>query len=72
MVTQTIKVTELRNRTREIMQRVRFKSEKFLIENFGQPMAVILSVEEYETLVSAALGERLSADTLQRAERLVS
>lgn len=72
MVTQTIKVTELRNRTREIMQRVRFKSERFLIQNFGEPMAVILSVEEYETLVNASLLARPSPDALPLTEQSVS
>ena len=49
-----IKATDLRIRTREIMERVKYKGEKFLIKTFGQPTAVIISVDEFEQLVSRA------------------
>ncbi len=50
MFFRTISATDLRTRTREIMQRARFQDETFLVENFGQPMAVIVGVQEYERL----------------------
>lgn len=51
MPLQTISATDLRTRTREIMQRVKFKHETFLVENFKESMAVIVNVEEYEQLL---------------------
>lgn len=50
MTLKAISATELRTRTREIMQRAKFKHESFLVENFGEPMAVIVGVQEYEHL----------------------
>lgn len=52
MEPQVIKATELRTRTREIMERVKYKGECFLVETFGQPMAVIVSVEEFNRILS--------------------
>jgi len=45
-----INATDLRVRTREIMERVKYKGERFLVQTFGQPTAVIISVEEYDKL----------------------
>lgn len=42
-----INATDLRIKTRDIMERVRFKGESFLVLTFGQPTAVIISVAEY-------------------------
>lgn len=56
-----ISATDLRTRTREIMQRARFHQETFLVENFGQPMAVIVGVQEYERLMR----QPLSQDTIE-------
>ncbi|MBI4672797.1 MAG: hypothetical protein HY741_14150 [Chloroflexi bacterium] len=55
MPLQTISATDLRTRTREIMQRVRFQDEVFLVENFGQPMAVVLSPKVYEHLTKTCM-----------------
>jgi prevent-host-death family protein len=52
MMPLIISATDLRTRAREIMQRVKFKQEAFLVENFGEPMAVIISVTEYENLLA--------------------
>lgn len=51
MMPQTISATDLRTRTREILQRAHFQDQVFIVENFGQPMAVILGVAEYEDLI---------------------
>lgn len=51
MTLKPISATELRTRTREIMQRAKFMHETFLVENFGEPMAVIVGVSEYERLM---------------------
>ncbi len=45
-----INVTDLRLRTREIMERVKYGGESFLVETFGQPTAIILNVVAYDKL----------------------
>ncbi len=45
-----INATDLRIKTREIMERVKFKGERFLVQTFGQPTAVIIGVDEYNEL----------------------
>ncbi len=45
-----INSTDLRTRTREVMERVKFRGERFLVQTFGKPSAIIISIEEYERL----------------------
>jgi hypothetical protein len=47
-----IKATDLRVRTRDIMLGVKFKYERYVVESFGKPMAIILNPEEYERLIA--------------------
>ncbi len=42
-----VTATELRLKARDLVERVRFKGEHVLIENFGRPMVVIISFEDY-------------------------
>lgn len=49
-----IRSTDLRLHTREIIERVKFRGEQFLVHTFGQPSAMIISVEEYMRLKKAA------------------
>lgn len=63
MEATTINATELRTRTREIIERARFKGERFLVRNFGKPVAVIIGVEEYRLLLQMAHELSLSVAT---------
>lgn len=45
-----INATDLRLKTRDLMERVKYHGDVFVIETFGRPMAIILSVEEYARL----------------------
>ncbi len=42
-----ISATELRQKTRDLMERVHYRGEHFIIENFHRPIAVMISYEEY-------------------------
>ena len=46
-----ITATMLRTKTRDILEEARFANERFLVETFGKPMAVIMGVEDYWDLV---------------------
>ncbi len=47
MEATVVTATELRLKTRDLMERVKFRGEHFIVENFGRPMAVMISVEDY-------------------------
>ncbi len=48
---ETISVTELRERTREILENAHFRGRRYVIERAGREMAVILGVDEYRRLL---------------------
>ncbi len=70
MSLKPISATDLRTRTREIMQRARFHQETFLVENFGQPMVVIVGVQEYERLVQRPLSPDAAQPVMERYENM--
>jgi antitoxin (DNA-binding transcriptional repressor) of toxin-antitoxin stability system len=45
-----IKATELRTFTRNILERAKFQGERFVVYTYGQPMAVLMGVDEYRRL----------------------
>ncbi len=47
MAPVTINATTLRLNTRDLMERVKFKGECFIVETFGRPMVVLISFEDY-------------------------
>lgn len=69
----TINATDLRIRTRDIIERARFKGEHFVVHTFGKPVAVILGIEEYNALMQSAenarpcVEEKLASNVLQPA-----
>ncbi len=42
-----ISATELRQKTRDLMERVHYHGEHLIIENFHRPIAVMISYEDY-------------------------
>ncbi len=42
-----VTATELRVKTRDLMERVKFRGEQLIVENFGRPMVVMISFEDY-------------------------
>lgn len=51
---QAITITDLRIRAREILENAHFRNQRFLVERAGQPMVVILGIEDFRRLVPAA------------------
>lgn len=50
---ETITVTNLRVTTREIIENAHFRGRHYIVERAGQPMVVILGVQEYMSLLQA-------------------
>jgi prevent-host-death family protein len=48
---EVITVTELRNMTREVIENAHFRGRQYVVERVGQPMVVIMGVEEYMCLL---------------------
>jgi prevent-host-death family protein len=66
---KTIQATDLRLHTREILEQVRWQGKTFAVTTFGHPVAVILSVVEYERLVNAAVPTELPTSSVGIAEQ---
>ncbi len=48
---ETISVTELRERMREVLENACFRRKRYRVERAGQPMVVIIGAEEFERLI---------------------
>jgi prevent-host-death family protein len=62
---KTINVTDLRVQTREVLENVHFRGCQYVIERAGQPMAVIMSLEEYQRLTMNALPRQTARNLLE-------
>ncbi len=58
---RVITATELRRNFKAVVRQIRKRREHAVIESSGEPVAVILSVEEYEKLVDRKRRESLAA-----------
>ncbi len=57
-----INATDLRYRHREVMERVKYHGEVFLVKTFGQPTAIIVSIDEFYRMQRAGMQEFTLAD----------
>ncbi len=57
-----ISATELRQKTRDLMERVHYKGEHLIIENFHRPIAVVISYEDYMRVRDAIAGPETNPD----------
>jgi prevent-host-death family protein len=57
-----ISASNLRTQTRDVMERVRFRGEHFIVQTFGKPVAVIISIEDYAALLNMTTGASSIAD----------
>lgn len=64
MEPETINSTELRAYTRDYMERVKFNREVFIVETFNRPMAVLISIQDFE-LIQHILKQAGLATTLR-------
>ena len=75
---QTIGMTEAKSKLAELVGRTKYGKQVFILQRRGQPMAVLISVEEYERLkaVVTQRGKNSSSlippNLLQRQHALVS
>lgn len=52
MEATVVSATDLRTKTRDILERAKFNREHFLVESFGRPMVAIVGVQEYDELMA--------------------
>ena len=48
---ESINATDLRIRTRDIIERAHFRGVRFVIHTFGKPVAIIMGIDEYNALI---------------------
>lgn len=48
---KVISATELRTKTRDILEAAKFGGGHFIVETFGKPMVAIVGIEEYRKLI---------------------
>jgi hypothetical protein len=60
---QVISATQLRTKTRDILELARFRGEHFIVETFGKPMVAIVGIEEYWEIVQDAGHDEESGST---------
>lgn len=51
---ESINSTDLRIKTRDIIERARFRGTRFVVHAFGKPVAIIMGIDEYQALVHSA------------------
>ena len=53
-----LSVSELRLNTRDILERVRFLHQRYVIATHGRPMAVVVNIEDWERLSGEQVVDR--------------
>ena len=53
-----ISAVDLHRKTGDLLARIRYKGECFIIERRGQPVAVLLGIEEFRQLEALAAQQR--------------
>ncbi|HUW12462.1 MAG TPA: hypothetical protein VM537_22235 [Anaerolineae bacterium] len=56
---------DLRTKTRDILERAKFRGEHFVVESFGKPMVAIIGSDEYRAVPADAAGSHSSPDRCQ-------
>lgn len=62
---ETISVTALRERAREILENAHFRGHHYVVERAGREMAVIVGVEEYDRMQKAMKAVTQARDSAQ-------
>ena len=51
MCVTVLSSTDLRVKTRDIMEDAKFKNKHFIVQTFGKPMVAIIGIDEYNELM---------------------
>jgi prevent-host-death family protein len=66
-MTMRVGATELRNKIGDLLARIRYAQERFIIEHRGEPVAAVISIKDLEEL--ERLEDERDAALLELAER---
>ncbi len=64
----SINSSDLRTKHREIMERVKYFGDVFLIKTFGQPTAVIISVNDFMRMTQRLTEEPDQTSSIERLD----
>jgi len=71
---QPVGMAQAKSNLSDLVSRVRYRGERFVLERRGRPMAVLISLEEYQRwqdLEQATRDQPLPPELRQRQEQLV-
>jgi prevent-host-death family protein len=73
---QTVGMAEAKSKLAELVGQVRYGGNRYILERRGQPMAMLIGIEEYEQLMARVSEKDRSKSTplspeLQRRQRLL-
>ena len=54
---QTITMTTVRTKTREIVERARYERTAFIVKVYGRPMVAIIDIDLFQTLSATVRGD---------------
>jgi len=55
MEPQRVNSTDLRTKTRDILEAAHFMGQHFVVENHGKAIAAVIGIEDYERLMGRAI-----------------
>ena len=65
---KVISSTDLRVKTRDIIESAKFKGQHYIVETFGKPMAAIVGIDDYYELINSKALDSQSIDTAEAAD----
>jgi len=68
MEPKVISSTDLRVKTRDIIEGAKFKGQHYIVKTFGKPMVAIVGIDDYYALISSGV---LDSQRIHTAEAAV-
>ena len=65
---KVITSTDLRVKTRDIIEGAKFNGQHYIVETFGKPMVAIVGIDDYYVLMNSEVLNRQRIDTAEVAD----
>jgi hypothetical protein len=65
---KVITSTDLRVKTRDIIEGAKFNGQHYIVETFGKPMVAIIGIDEYYELTSSKVLDNRHIDTAEATD----
>lgn len=65
---KVISSTDLRIKTRDIIENAKFKGQHYIVKTFGKPMVAIVGIDDYYALINPKISYSQRTDTTEAAD----